>query len=223
MLQTAISGFVMLMVTVGPLDAAALFAVLAAGRPAAERRAIAVRAILIATVVLTVFAVGGAGLLALLHISMPAFRLAGGLLLLLVAIDLMFVHPTGLTSITTAEAEEAGEASRRDLAVFPLAVPLIAGPGSIAATVLLMAGSRGPAEAAVVVATLIAVMGLTLLALLLSGPAVRLLGVTGTNVVARVSGIVLAALAMQLMLDGVRDAALFAPAPPPAAMRPGPF
>lgn len=207
MLQASISAFVMLVATIGPLEAAAIFTVLAGARPPAERQALALRATGIATIVLLAFAFGGVHLLAVLHISMPAFRLAGGLLLLLVAIDLMFAHPTGLTSITSAEAEEAGQ---RDIAVFPLAIPLIAGPGSMAAAVLLVAEAEGLAQQGAVVLTLVAVLALTLGALLLAGGISRLLGVTGVKVIARVSGILLAALAMQLIIDGVRESRMFA-------------
>lgn len=205
MLQTAISAAVMLFVTVGPLEAAAIFAGLTAERSGPERRAMALRAVGVAAAVLVVFAFGGLRLFDLMHIGLPAFRLAGGLLLLLVAVDLMFVHPTGLTSITSAEAVEA---QGRDIAVFPLAIPLLAGPGSMASIVLLMSQAPGPAEAAVVVAALAVVMAATLAALLLAAPLVRILGVTGVNVFERVSGIVLAALAMQLMIDGLMQSGL---------------
>jgi multiple antibiotic resistance protein len=197
---------VMLLVTVGPLEAAAIFAALAPNRTSAERARMAVRAVLVAGAVLLVFAFGGMRLLDLLHITLPAFRLAGGFLLLLVAVDLMFVHPSGLTSITSAEAAEA---ERRDIAVFPLAIPLIAGPGSMAAIVLLMSQNTGLAASALVVATLVGVLLLTLVALMLAGPLTRVFGVTGINVVARVSGVILAALAMQLMMDGLRESHLF--------------
>jgi multiple antibiotic resistance protein len=205
MLQTGLSSFVMLLVTVGPLEAAAIFAGLTAAAADRDRRRMAIRAVCVAGAVLLVFAFGGARLLAVLHISMPAFRLAGGLLLLLVAIDLMFVHPSGLTSITPAEAEEA---VHREIDLFPMAIPLIAGPGSMAAIVLLMTESRDLAQMAATTAALVCVLGLTAACLLLAIPVTRLLGVTGVNVAARVSGMVLAALAMQLMIDGVRQSGL---------------
>lgn len=209
MLDQALSALVLLFVTIGPLETAFIFAGLTAGAPREVRRRIAVRAVTIATVVLALFAVGGAGLLALLHIGMPAFRLAGGLLLVLVAIDLMFAHPTGLTSITTAEAREA---EGRDIAVFPLAIPLMAGPGSITAMVLLVGDAPySPPNAIVVLAALVVVMAATYAILALADRVTGFFGLTGVNVVARVSGIVLAALAMQLMLDGLRESGLFGP------------
>jgi multiple antibiotic resistance protein len=142
-------------------------------------------------------------------IGMPAFRLAGGLLLLLVAIDLMFAHPTGLTSITSAEAAEAEKPGGPDVAVFPLAIPLIAGPGSMTAIVLLMSESPSLPDQVVVTLMLALVLALTFGALMLSAPLTRVLGVTGVKVVARVSGVVLAALAMQLVLDGLSTSGLF--------------
>lgn len=204
-----VPALVTLLVTVGPLDTAALFAVLTARVSVPERRRIAVRAVAIATVVLAGFAVGGAALFKLLGIGMPAFRLAGGFLLLLVSVDLVFAKPTGLSSITTAEAREAEEP--HDITVFPLAIPLIAGPGSLTALVLLM----GPPPWAhstdiAVLAALAVVMAATLVSLLLAGQLVRVLRLTGVNVVARVSGVVLAALAMQFMLDGLHLSGVFA-------------
>jgi multiple antibiotic resistance protein len=211
MLDHALSALVLLFVTIGPLETAFIFAGLTAGAPREVRRRIAVRAVTVATVVLAVFAVGGAGLLALLGIGMPAFRLAGGLLLLLAAVDLMFAHPTGLTSITTAEAREA---EGRDIAVFPLAIPLMAGPGAITAMVLLVGEAPSSvANSVVVLAALLAVMGVTYVVLALADRVTGFFGLTGVNVVARVSGIVLAALAMQLMLDGLRQSGLFGAAP----------
>jgi multiple antibiotic resistance protein len=211
MLDQALSALVLLFVTIGPLETAFIFAGLTAGAPREVRRRIAVRAVTIATVVLALFAVGGAGLLALLDIGMPAFRLAGGLLLVLVAIDLMFAHPTGLTSITTAEAQEA---EGRDIAVFPLAIPLMAGPGSITAMVLLVGDAPySLPNAVVVLAALVVVMAATYAILALADRVTGFFGLTGVNVVARVSGIVLAALAMQLMLDGLRESGLFAAGP----------
>lgn len=205
MIQTMISSLVTLLVTVGPLEAMAIFAGLTATRTPHERRRMAGRSTLIATIVLMLFAFGGLRLLDLLHISLPAFRLAGGLLLLLVAIDLMFAHPTGLTSITS---EEAQEATQRDIAVFPIAIPLIAGPGAMTAVVLLMTETQTIADATAVILSLVIVMGVTLVVLLLASRLMRLLGVTGINVIARVSGIILAALAMQLMMDGIRQSGL---------------
>lgn len=206
MLQAMLSGFFVLLVTVGPLEAAAIFAGLTANLDPAARRRLALRSTVIATVLLLGFAFGGGALLAFMHIGLPAFRLAGGFLLMLVAVDLLLVHPSGLTSLTSAETAEAGH---RDIAVFPLAIPLLAGPGSMAAVVLLMTGAHDPLQAAGMGAVVIAVMAVTLASLLAAGPLTRLLGVTGVNVFARVSGILLAAYAVQMMLDGLAQSGVF--------------
>jgi multiple antibiotic resistance protein len=208
MFQTAISALVMLLVTVGPPESATIFASLTANEAPAVRRKIAARAVLIAGVVLLLFAFGGSPLLRMLGIGLPAFRLAGGFLLLLVSVDLMFAHPSGLTSITQAEADEA---ERRDIAVFPLAIPLIAGPGSMAASVLLVGQAPDAASLISVTAALLVVLGITFVCLLLATRITRILGLTGANVFSRVSGMLLAALAMQLIIDGLQQSAIFGP------------
>ena len=204
----ALSVLVTLTVTIEPLGTAMLFLGLTPGMGADERRGIALRAVAIATVVLLGFVVAGAALLDLLQISTAAFQLAGGLLLILASIDLIFAHRTGLSSITTDETREA--TATQDIAVFPLAIPLIAGPGAITAVMLLMQRTTGAADIAIVVGLLVLVMAATALTLLIAPRLVQILGITGVNVVARVSGILLAALAMQFLLDGLRASGLFA-------------
>lgn len=202
------SAFVTLLVTMGPVETAAVFAGLTASLAATERRRVALRATGIAGFVLVLFALGGAGALALLHVSLPAFRVAGGLLLLLQAITLTFASP-GLSSISPGEQREASRAS--DIAVFPLAFPIIAGPGSLAATVLVMGRGTSLLENAAILGLLLACLGLTYFALLAAERLVRWLGATGADVVGRISGVLLAALAVQFIFDGVREAHLFAP------------
>ena len=196
---------VTLAVTVGPVEVAAMFLALSAGRPAAARRRVAARAAGIALLVLAAFALGGARLLAALRVGLPAFRAAGGVLLLGVARDQLFAHPSALSSITEGEAAEA--AGFGDIAAFPLAVPLIAGPGSMTAMVLLSGDTLVGAWVAIAAAAL--VLGGTLVAMLASELLTRVLGRTGTNVVARVSGVLLAALAMQFLFDGLRGSGVF--------------
>ncbi|QFU16889.1 MarC family protein [Microvirga thermotolerans] len=209
--ETAVSAFVLLFVTIGPVETAAVFGVLTAGTHRPERRRLAWQAVVIAGLVLLLFALVGNRLLDFLHVSLAAFRIAGGVLLLLLAVDLVFAHPTGLSSITPSEEHEAQRPG--DIAVFPLAIPLIAGPGSMTAIVLLMGQATTDLARATVLATLVACLGATYVALVLVDPLGRLLGVTGTNVVARISGILLAAVAVQFVLDGVREANLFGSAP----------
>jgi multiple antibiotic resistance protein len=206
-LEFATSEIVMLLVTIGPLETAAIFGVLTSGARRAARQRLALEGVAIAGVVLVVFAIGGPDFLRLLHVSIPAFQVAAGILLLLQSIELLFAHPTGLSALTASEEKEARAA--REIAVFPLAIPLIAGPASITATMLLM-GQAGSdlIRVGVFFLALVLALTLTLSALLLVDPLGRVLGITGTNVVARISGILLAALAVQFIFDGIRESHL---------------
>ncbi len=202
MLETALVAFTTFFATIGPPDVAALFAALAAQNTPAERRAMALKGTLIAAAVLLVFAFFGEALLTVFGISLAALRTAGGILLLLIAIDMVFARPSGGTTTTSAENEEA--VAKADISVFPLATPLIAGPGAIGATILLVANAQGDWTAvAVVVAALLTVLVLTYLLMLVAGQVQRLLGVTGLQVVSRVIGVLLAALAVQFIFDGI--------------------
>jgi len=162
----------------------------------------------VAAIVLLAFALGGIQLLTLIGVGLPAFRTAGGVLLLMVAADLLLAQHSAISSITGAEASEA-QSHQTDIAVFPLAIPLTAGPGSMTAIVLLMSKAQGPSDVAQVLAALGAVILMTLGTMLLSEPLMRLLRKTGTNVIARVSGVLLAALAMQFIFDGLSTSGLF--------------
>jgi multiple antibiotic resistance protein len=207
MLETASLALATLFATVGPIEVAAMFAALTAETPAPERRVIALRAALTATIILFAFAFVGKYLLALLGISLPALRTAGGILLLLIGIEMVFARSTGLTSTTAEEASEAR--NRQDIAVFPLATPLIAGPGAIGATILLMAGVEGQfVRQLVVLASLFAIMLITLVAMLTAGQLHRFLGVTGKHVVTRIFGILLSALSVQFIFDGIAQSGL---------------
>jgi len=209
MAELAIHAFVMLFVTIGPVDVAAMFMALCADDPPATRRRMAVRGTLVAGAVLLVFSFGGELLLDALGVGLPAFRIGGGILLLLLAIDMVFARHSGISGLTAPEDREAE--GREDISVFPLGIPLLAGPGAIASVVLLMGRAGGDLGAqAVVLAMLAAVLAIALVLLLAASHVVRLLGVTGVNVITRVLGIVLAALAVQFMLDGLGNSALFA-------------
>ena len=196
-----------LFVAIGPADLAPIFIALTAGDDTRTRIRLALIATGVATVVLLAFAFGGNELLKLLGVGLPAFRTAGGILLLMVAADLLLAKHSGVSSITPPEEEEAK--SRHDIAVVPLAIPLIAGPGAMTAIVLLM-GKAPTLEAGMsVLAGLGVVMMLTLISMLAAGWLVRAMGVTGANAIARVSGILLAALAMQFIFDGLSGSGLF--------------
>ena len=195
-----LSAFVTLLVTIGPVETGAVFMGLTSGVHRPERRSLAVRAVLIAGGLLTMFTLGGLALLRLLHVSLPAFRVAGGVLLFMQAVTLVFSSP-GLSSISEREEREARQPG--DIAVFPLAFPLIAGPGSLSAVVLLAAAAGGLVGRVVLVGVLAVCLLLTLAAMLASDWLVDRLGNTGADVVSRISGLLLAALAVQFVFDGL--------------------
>ncbi len=193
--------FVTLLVILDPLGCAVIFAALMRGTPENLRFHIALRGTVIASLLLLAFAVGGEWLLGQLGITLPAFRIAGGLLLFLLATDMVFARPSGIRNPTAPEQQEA--AHRDDISVFPLAFPLLAGPGALTSIVLLVGKAGSLLAVGVVLGALAVVMVLTLAALLAAPQLMRLLGVTGANVVGRILGIVLAALAAQFVLDGL--------------------
>jgi multiple antibiotic resistance protein len=202
MSELLIDYFILLFVVVDPVGLAPVFSALTRGESAEHRRRMAVRGTLIAGGILAVFAVSGDAALRALGIGIPAFQIAGGLLLFLLAVDMVFARHSGLRGATDSERKEA--VGRRDVSVFPLAIPLIAGPGALT-TVLLMVGrhENGALVIGAVLGVLALVLALTLASLLLSAPLMKLLGETGANVVSRVLGVILAALAVQYVLDGL--------------------
>jgi multiple antibiotic resistance protein len=199
-----LNAFVVLFVVVDPVGNAPIFAALTRGLSEAERRRTAIKGMALSTAILLVFFTVGNGLLAALGIGVPAFRIAGGLLLFLIAIDMVFARQSGLRGTTASERAEAHE--RDDLSIFPLAFPLIAGPGAIT-TVLLMASQGGGwTEQLIRLAIILVVLLITLASLLLTARIVKVLGETGANVIDRLLGLILAAIAVQFVVDGVRSA-----------------
>jgi multiple antibiotic resistance protein len=199
------SAFVTLFVTIGPIETAAVFAGLTAGVHNANRTSLAVRAVAIAGLMLLLFALAGNLFLNLLHVTLPAFQVAGGILLFLQALSLTF-SKSGLSSISEGEQREAQRPG--DIAVFPLAFPLVAGPGALAAVVLLMGRSASWASDIAIILVLMLCLVLTLIAMVTADRLTSLLGQTGADVVGRISGVLLAALAVQYVFDGLRHAAL---------------
>lgn len=188
-----------LFVTIDPIGMIPIFLALTTGASFAERSKIAITACTIAAVVLAIFIVAGNELLAALGISLPAFRIAGGMLLFMIAYEMVFEKRTQRKAATAEKASDSGH----NIAVFPLAVPLIAGPGSISA-LLLLTGQHtdvvGKLELAAATAIILLV---TLAAFMASGPIDRILGATGRLVVTRLLGILLAALSVQFVADGI--------------------
>jgi multiple antibiotic resistance protein len=195
--------FATLFATVGVADIAFIFAALTKRNTAQERFAFATRGVLIATGILLLFAVLGDPILQVFGITIPALRTAGGLLLFLIAIDMVFARHSGGTGTTDEEEVEARQ--RDDISVFPLAMPLLAGPGAISAVILLTTGATSNAEFWAVLLAIVVILFLAWLTLLVAIPIQRLLGVTGLAVVSRVIGILLAALAVQFVFDGIKS------------------
>jgi multiple antibiotic resistance protein len=207
MFEIAAVAFTTLFVTISPIEAAAMFAAITPGGTAAHRRSMAIRGSLIAGGILLAFALFGESLLSTLGISLAALRTAGGILLLLIGIDMVFARSSGGTSTTDEETQEAEQ--KQDISVFPLATPLIAGPGAMGAVILLMANAEGDWKSqATVIACLLVVLLMTFVALLGATFIQKLLGVTGLQVISRIMGVLLSALAVQFVFDGVRQSGL---------------
>ena len=202
MLEHFLDSLVILLVVVDPIGLAPMFGAITPGADRAFRRRMALRGTLIAAVILVTFVMFGSDLLRALSISMPAFQIAGGALLFLLAVDMVFARHSGLRSTTEREQREAQH--RQDISVFPLAFPLISGPGALT-TVLLMSG-RHAADVrmlGIVLLVVLVVLAATLVALLMADRIMKLMGETGANVVSRLLGVILAALAVQYVLDGL--------------------
>lgn len=186
---------------VDPVGVAPLFLGLAAGMPDRERQKVVGRALVIASIMLALFAAVGRGLLTILGITVPAFSIAGGILLFLIAVDMLFAR---VSRTRETPEESAADRQRTDISVFPLAIPIIAGPGSITTVILYMAQAGGDVfKILAVLGSLAIALLATYLALRLSGLLFTVLGDTGVNVVGRVMGILLAALAVQFVLNGI--------------------
>jgi multiple antibiotic resistance protein len=195
--------FVTLFVIIDPFAVVPMFVALTRNETIASKRRTALKSTVIATILLLSFAFAGDKLLDAMSISEPAFRIAGGFLLLLAAIEMVVARASGIRSTTGDEAEEA--AHRDDISVFPLAIPLIAGPGALTSVVVLMRQAEAMSLKASlgVVLILMGVLLITYGSLLIGDRLMKLLGVTGTNVLTRVFGIILAALAVQNIINGI--------------------
>jgi len=207
MTELLLDSFILLFVVIDPIGLAPIYAGITHGDSPSQRRQMAFRGVLIAAVILVLFGLLGDALIRSLGVSLAAFQIAGGLLLFLLAVEMVFARPSG---IRTATPREQGEAMhRRDVSVFPLAIPLIAGPGALT-TVLLRVGESGdnPWAIAAVMAVIGAVLLLTLASLLMATRILKLVGETGANVVSRVLGVVLSALAVQYVLNGLQAQAV---------------
>lgn len=199
-LPALITAFTTLFIIIDPPGLAPVFIALTQGMSAAQRRAIALRAFLVAVVLMMIFLFAGEAVLGFIGISMDAFRIAGGILLFLTALDMLFQRRQARREGEAAE----GQAEHDDPSVFPLALPLIVGPGAITTVILLAGQSTSAADMGAVAGVVVAVLLIVFLAFLAAPAIERALGKTGLNIVTRVLGMLLAALAVQFVLDGLR-------------------
>lgn len=209
MLSLLLASFVTFFVAIDPVAMAPMFTTMTSGMTPEWRRRMAWRSVSIATGILLAFAFGGAWLLEQIHVSMDAFRIAGGLLLFLIAVDMLFEKRAERRDerAERVAAEQARHPEHQDdISVFPLAIPLIAGPGAIASVMLFFAEHEGIAERLMVLLGAGANLALCLIAFLAAGPLSRIMGPTVGSMLTRVFGILLAALAAQFVVDGIRNA-----------------
>ena len=202
MIDLFISAFVTLFVVIDPPGCAPIYASLTTGANAQQRRSMAIRATVIAGLILVFCAMFGEALLSFLHIDLDSFRIAGGIMLFIIAIDMVFEKRTERREQRAEKVMATPEIE--DVSVFPMAMPMLAGPGSIASVMLLVAQNNGIDRALVIFAALLVVLLLTLAALLLAGPFMRLIGNKGEAVITRLLGVLLAALAAQFVIDGLK-------------------
>ncbi len=203
MLDLFLSAFVTLFVVIDPPGCAPIYAGLTAGATNRQATAMAARASVIAALILILFALFGEQLLGALHIELNSFRLAGGIMLFVIALDMVFEKRTQRREERAEKVKATPEVE--DVSVFPMAMPMIAGPGSIATVMLLMARAEGTEATLVILAALLAVMALTFAALAAAGPLMRVLGTRVEAVITRLLGVLLAALAAQYVIDGVKE------------------
>jgi multiple antibiotic resistance protein len=210
MLETALTAFATFFAVIGPIDSAVLLATLTPNATRAERRAISLKAVAIATLIVLVFALFGQPILTQLGVSLAALQVAGGIILLIIALEMTLSRrPTKLTVKESEEAESKAE-HHAEITVFPMATPLLAGPGAMTSAIVLAASTRGdPKLLAAVVLAILAVMLVTLAFLLLAQEVHQLMGLTARKVVVRVFGVLLAAIAVQSIFNGISASHIF--------------
>ncbi len=207
MLELFLSAFVSFFVVIDPPGCAPIFFGLTDGATRAQRNRMAIRAVTVATIILLAFAWVGEPLLRVLGIDLSSFRIAGGIMLFFIALDMVFERRTQRREDRAQKIKDTPEVE--DVSIFPMAMPMIAGPGSIATVMLLCARAQGLAANIAVMGALLANLLLMLVALLAIGPLMRLLGQQVEAVITRVLGVILAALAVQFVVDGLRGSHLF--------------
>ena len=203
MMELFTTALITLMVIVDPPGCAPIFASLTTGTDAAHRRSMALRASIIAFSLLLFFGLVGQAVLDILGITLPAFRVAGGIMLFIIALEMVFEKRTQRREERAGEIQGTPEAE--DISVFPMAIPMMAGPGAIASMMLMMGRAEGWAERGAVIGAMAIVMFTTFLALLAAGPLMRLIGAKLEAMITRILGVILAALATQFVVDGLKQ------------------
>ena len=201
MTELFISAFITLFVVIDPPGCAPIYAGLTKGASPVQARTMALRASFIAAIILLIFALFGEDLLGALHIELDSFRIAGGLMLFFIAFEMVFEKRTQRRE---ERAEKVSASEVEDVSVFPMAMPMLAGPGAIAAIMLLMNEANGLDESLVVLGALGTVLLITAIALVAAGPLIRILGDRVEAVITRLLGVLLAALAAQYVIDGLK-------------------
>jgi multiple antibiotic resistance protein len=212
MLETSLTAFATFFAVIGPIDTAVLLASLTPNMTRSERRAIAIKAVSIATVIILLFALFGQPVLTQLGVSLAALQTAGGIILFMIALDMTLSKRPAPTTLSARESEEAETKAERhaEIAVFPFATPLLAGPGAMTSAIVLAAGTKGDFKLlAAVIAAILAVMLVTLVLLLVAQEVHQVIGVTARKVIVRVFGVLLAALAVQSIFNGVAETHIF--------------
>ena len=209
MLDIFVSALVTFFVAIDPPGVAPIFAALTDGAPKSHRRNMAIRSVVIATGVLLGFALIGGWLLNAMHISLDAFRAAGGVLLFLIALEMVFEKRTERREERAEDLMDEHDTHPEqwdDISVFPMAIPMLAGPGAIATVMLYMSDAANIAERGVVLGAAGVVLAFCFLTFILIGPIMRFLGDSMAAMITRILGVILAALAAQFIFDGVRGA-----------------
>jgi multiple antibiotic resistance protein len=200
-IELFVSAFVTFFVVIDPPGCAPIFASLTSGAPSSHRRSMAIRSVIVASSILFVFAIFGEAFLGALGVSLDAFRIAGGIMLFLIALDMVFEKRTERRE---NRAQDVMAQEHEDISIFPMGIPMIAGPGSIASAMLLTSRANGLPESLTVLGALASVLVLTMLCLLIAGPLMKLLGYRLEAMITRVLGVILAALAAQFVIDGIK-------------------
>lgn len=208
MISLFTASFVTFFVLIDAIGVAPIFATLTAGGNARFRRSMAIRSTIVAAIIIYAFAFGGAWLLNAMHISIDAFRAAGGILLFLIALDMVFEKRTerreNRADDVLAEHEDATPPD--DVSVFPIGIPMIAGPGTIASAMFYVSDAGTVMEKGIVLAAIAVNLILVLVIFLMAGPLVRAMGDSVAGALTRILGVILAALSVQLLIDGIKGA-----------------